>query len=361
MDCKAVKNRASLWLDGKLAFGGDAFLQHLDSCRSCARETAELQRVLAALHQTAPAFPAPEGFAPRVMGRIREEPARHSGSLLVKKLAMAASFLFLLGMNSLLVSRYLGGGKVIMPPVTAPASDRAGYPVLPVPPPEIFTQPEPVTTVPKSAPAGNDTVENKRPSGPQKAPVAPAKPVATAAVLPPPPAKPEKQQEPERQVMVASALPATIPGPEIFVQQRRVTEGVLLKVAVTELAQASQRLSEAAGIQGLAPVMASEMLADDGRMIKVYRYELPYLLADRFVAEALTLGRVLDERHVTEDVSDLYGQKLEQYRQLAAKALEARGAEAEELHRTINSLIMELVGMHNTSQDMKAVTVWLEG
>jgi hypothetical protein len=139
-----------------------------------------------------------------------------------------------------------------------------------------------------------------------------------------------------------------------------MTEGVLLKMAVTELPQASQRLAEAAGVRGLTPVMASEALSADGRLIRVYRYEVPYMKADRFVAEALTLGRVLDERHVAEDVSELYGQKLEQYRQLAARAQEASGAEAEALHSAMNGLVMELVGMNSTARDLKAVTIWLE-
>jgi len=41
------------------------------------------------------------------------------------------------------------------------------------------------------------------------------------------------------------------------------------------------------------------MLANDERLIKVYRYEVPWLQADTFISEALRrLGRVLDERHV---------------------------------------------------------------
>jgi negative regulator of sigma E activity len=366
MDCRAVDNLASAWLDGKLTSGEADFLRHLDGCRTCARETGELQAVLTAFRTTGAAVPAPAGFAGRVMARLQEEPLRDGTHLLFRKLALAASFLFLLGMNSLLVGRYLGGSnRVTLPPVPAPAAgpvtepappelspDRIEQPVVPVPGGQEALPAKPELIAPAvSAPTAASV----------PAPAAPVRQPAKAQVVPsPPPVSPDRQQEPEQQLRVATLSPAVIPDPEVFVQQRRVTEGVLLKVAVTELSQASQRLADAAGVQGLTPVMASEALAEDGRLIKVYRYEVPYLQANRFVTEALKLGRVLDERHVAEDVSNEYGRKLEQYRQLAAKAQEAGGAEAEELHRSINGLLLELAGMHSAARDMKAVTVWLE-
>lgn len=110
MDCKAANNLVSGWLDGKLACGEAAFLQHLSGCRACALEVSELQAVLAALRENSFAVPAaPDGFAGRVMERLQTETLRRGSShLLFRKFALVASFLFLLGMNSLLVSRYLG-------------------------------------------------------------------------------------------------------------------------------------------------------------------------------------------------------------------------------------------------------------
>ncbi|MBS3948168.1 MAG: hypothetical protein KGZ57_07730 [Dethiobacter sp.] len=350
MDCKEVSSRASLWLDGKLAAGESDFLRHLDVCRACAREVGELQTILTVLRdgRGRNTVSAPEGFAMRVMDRLQAERVPRFGRLPLRSLALAASFLFLLGMNSILVGRYLGeGSQVTLPSGPAAGSDQ----IMEIPP--------------ASLPDADEQPQISKPEVfivPVKpAPRAEAKPQSKPLVEQPADVKhptPERQ----RQVMVASLAAVTIPGPEVFVQQRRVTEGVLLKVAVTRLDEASRRLVEVAGRQGLDPVAVSEMLAADGRLIKVYRYEVPYLLSSRFVTEALNLnlGRVLDERHVTEDVSSEYGQKLEQYRQLAAKALDARGAEAEELYGAMNGLIRQLAGMHSTSRDKKAVTFWLE-
>lgn len=369
MDCKDVSSRASLWLDGKLAAGEADFLRHLDVCRACAREVGELQTILTVLRdgRGRNTVSAPEGFAMRVMDRLQAERVPRFGRLPLRSLALAASFLFLLGMNSILVGRYLGeGSQVTLPSGPAAGSDQ----IMEMPPaslPDADEQPQ--ISKPEALP------ETKEPAAPAlevSTPgtndlSAPVKPAPRAAARPQPApllAQPAavKRPAPVRQVMVASLAAVTIPGPEVFVQQRRVTEGVLLKVAVTRLDEASRRLVEVAGRQGLAPVTVSEMLAADGRLIKVYRYEVPYLLSSRFVTEALNLnlGRVLDERHVTEDVSGEYGQKLEQYRQLAAKALDARGAEAEKLYGAMNGLIGQLAGMHSTSRDKKAVTIWLE-
>jgi len=365
VDCKAVSSRASLWLDGKLADGEPDFLQHLDGCRACAREVGELQTILTALRDCRSTVSAPEGFARRVMYRLQAEPVPRFGWQSFRSLALVASFLFLLGMNSILVSRYLGGGRqVTLPPGPAAGADQT------------------VETSLGSLPAEDEQLQISEPEVPleTKEPVAPAPTVSTSgtndlslpvsdqATAPATPAKPalgpaaRPQPMPVRQVMAASFAPAIIPDPEVFVPQRRITEGVLLKMAVTRLNEASGRLEDVAGRQGLEPVMRSEVLAADGRLIKVYRYEVPFLLSGRFVLEVLNLnlGRVFDERRVTEDVSEEYGRKLEQYWQLAVRAQEARGAEAEELRRAKNGLIMELAGMHSTSRDKKAVTVWLE-
>lgn len=364
MDCRTANDQVSAWLDGKLASGEVAFLRHLSGCRACARETEELQTVLAAFRTTGVAVPAPEGFAGRVMTRLQAEPLTGGKQPLFRKLALAASFLFLLGMNSLLVGRFLGGSsRVQLPPVSAPASDLTTEPAAPEPVPADPIE-APVPGGQEAPPAKPELIAPAVNAPKATAVPSPAKPVrrpAKAQPLPQPqPVRPVQQQEPEQQLRVATLPPAIIPDPEVFVQQRRVTEGVLLKVAVKELSLASQRLADAAGVQDLVPVMASEALAEDGRLIKVYRYEVPYLQSNRFVTEALKLGRVLDERYVAEDVSNEYGRKLEQYSQLAARAQEAGGAEAEELHRSINALLLELAGMHSAARDMKAVTIWLE-
>jgi len=345
VNCKTANNLYSTRLDGELRSGQAALLQrHLDECRTCARETKELESLVAALRESRATVTAPAGFAFRVMDRLQAEPRPSHRPAFIRKFAVAASFIFLLGMNSLLLGRYLSGnGQTTPPAVTGPAANQ----IITSPPPDLL-----------SAQAEQPVL------------AAPPKKAAAARVLPPRPAAPRgpaapaTRQEPvaaEKRFMTASLPPAIIPGPEVFMPKRRVTEGSLLKIAVTDLPQAVQLLAEAAGRRGLTPAVASVSLAADGRLIKVYRYEVPCLQADLFVNEALRLGLVLDERHAAEDISDEYEQKLEQYRQLAARVKGTEGAEAAALYGEINALLTDLARMHSAASYARAVTVWLEG
>lgn len=360
MDCKTANNLYSAWLDRELSSGKAALLQrHLDECRTCARETKELESLVAAWRESRATVTAPEGFAFRVMDRLQAEPQPSHRPAFMRKFAVAASFIFLLGMNSLLLGRYLSGNGQTSPPavtespanqtITLPPPDSlpglVKEPQAPDPPKqeEVPAKQAPVVP-PKDGPsvATGPAVRAATPGG-QVAPVRTPAPVAA-----------------KQRFMTASLPPATIPDPEVFMPKRRVTEGSLLKIAVTDLPQAAQLLAEAAGRRGLAPVVASVSLADDGRLIKVYRYEVPWLQADMFFSEALRLGRVLDERHVAEDISTEYEQKLEQYRQLAARVKGTEGAQAAVLYGEINALLTDLARLHRAASDARAVTVWLE-
>ncbi|MBT9147963.1 MAG: hypothetical protein DDT32_01732 [Syntrophomonadaceae bacterium] len=209
------------------------------------------------------------------------------------------------------------------------------------------------------------------PAEQQPVPVAATSRVTAAQGLTPRPPAPRgqlvsvKTPQPasaEQPMVNASLSPVIIPDPEVFIPKRRVTEGSLLKIAVTDLPRASRLLAEAAAMRGLAPTVASVVLAADGRLVMLYRYEVPWFQANRFINDALHLGLVLDERHLTEDISVEYEQKLEQYRQLAARAHLAEGAKAAALQGKKNALLMELSRMHSAASDaQQAVTVWLEG
>jgi hypothetical protein len=321
-------------------------------------ETQELQSLFAVLRESRASVSAPPGFALRVMERLQAEPQPSRRPALIGRLAVAASFIFLLGMNSLLLSRYLSGnGQATTPVVTEPTAGQA----VVSPPPDLLTA---RAEGPKAPAPATDGISVAASPAEQPVPAAPPKKATAARVLPPRPAAPATTPEPaaaKQRFMTASLPPAIIPGPEVFMPKRRVTEGSLLKIAVTDLPQAAQLLTEAAGRRGLAPAVASVSLTDGGRLIKVYRFEVPWLQADMFLSEALRLGRVLDERHVVEDISAEYGQKLEKYRQLAARAKVTEGAEAAALYGEINALLTELARMHSVASDARAVTVWLEG
>lgn len=383
MNCKTASNYLSAWLDGELEVSKAAFLQHhLDACRDCSLKVSQLQTVLAVLRESRAPVAVPDGFSARVMERLQAEPQcdGQRTHLLFKKLAFAASFIFLLGMNSLLLGRYQsGGGQATLPPTALPPVKQTEQ----SPPPDSL----PVQLQEPSAPApshqqvelplvqapaeqaGSGLSVTAAPDVRQPVPVVPSGRTAAAQALKPRSAALSSQAAPLRTpkpaaakqpLRVASLSPTVIPDSEVFLPKRRVTEGRLLKIAVRDLPQAAELLAEAAGMRGLAPTVASVSLAPDGRLIALYRFEVPWQQANMFINQALSLGLVLDERQITEDISVEYREKLEQYRQLAARVHDAEGAEATALHNKKNDLLLDLARMHNAASGAQAVTVWLE-
>ncbi|MBT9177349.1 MAG: hypothetical protein DDT20_01682 [Firmicutes bacterium] len=386
MNCKTATKLFSAWLDGELDFNRAALLQHhLDACRDCERMLNQLQTVLVVLRESRTSVAVPDGFTARVLGRLQAETQRGSRQThsLFRKLAFAASFIFLLGMNALLLGRYQSGGnQAAQLPHPEPAGKQTVESLEPsllpgtlpsqakgreAPAPH---KPEGVAAEQAPAEQASDGLSvDASPPKRQPSAVASARRVTAAQGLTPRPVALSDQAAPVRMsqpaaaaqpLMVAALSPVIIPDPEVFIPKRRVTEGSLLKIAVTNLSRASQLLADAAGRHGLAPTVASVTLAADGRLIMLYRYEMPWFQANRFINEALHLGLVLDERHLTEDISVEYERKLEQYRQLAIRVQGAEGAEATMLQGRKNALLTELSRMHAAAGNAQAVTVWLE-
>ena len=90
------------------------FRSHVESCPSCKRYTTEMQQILSVLCSVKqPEAAPPPDFTNQVMSRLRQEEAATSERrflrIPLRSLAMAASMLFLLGMNNLVVSNYVAG------------------------------------------------------------------------------------------------------------------------------------------------------------------------------------------------------------------------------------------------------------
>ncbi|MFW0861024.1 MAG: zf-HC2 domain-containing protein [Dethiobacter sp.] len=392
MNCKIANKLFSAKLSGELDVKRAALLQHhLDECRDCEDLLNQLQTVLAVLRESQVSVAVPDGFTARVMDRLQAESQRaslHTHSLF-RKLAFAASFIFLLGMNGLLLDRYQSGqNQAALDPQTVPAGEQTVESVEPSLLPgqaegmEV-TAPHNQAGVPaeqaslqqasdglSAAPSPAEQASRQQasdglsmtpsPAEQQPVPVAATSRVTAAQGLTPRPPAPRgqlvsvKTPQPasaEQPMVNASLSPVIIPDPEVFIPKRRVTEGSLLKIAVTDLPRASRLLAEAAAMRGLAPTVASVVLAADGRLVMLYRYEVPWFQANRFINDALHLGLVLDERHLTEDISVEYEQKLEQYRQLAARVHLAEGAKAAALQGKRDALLMELSRMHSAASD----------
>jgi predicted anti-sigma-YlaC factor YlaD len=77
MECQAVKEQLSAWLDQELDAGAEAVLTaHLEGCEACRREWRQLRALDAALSKMA--APVPLGLAERVAAKVRR-PRRRQG------------------------------------------------------------------------------------------------------------------------------------------------------------------------------------------------------------------------------------------------------------------------------------------
>ena len=77
MECQAVQERLSAWLDGELAEAvGAAVEAHLERCEACRREWLKLAALDAALSNLT--APVPTGLAEKVVAKVRR-PRRRQG------------------------------------------------------------------------------------------------------------------------------------------------------------------------------------------------------------------------------------------------------------------------------------------
>ncbi len=354
MRCRKAKKMLSPWLDGALAAAPESgFLRHLDRCPSCAREARQLKAITGALRAHWAEAEPPPWLAAGVMARLEEAPARPVYALRLKALSLAVSVLLVFGLHSLVARDYLARWPVA--PAAAPRDglalpeDPAELPVVDNYVPADLAPEAAEPEVTKAAPVVAAPVERQRGPVPAPAPeVTAAAPAPEAAV-----AVPAVEAAP---VLVASLDTVVIPGPEVFLPQKRVAEGVTLRVAVPSMAAAAAQLEEVAASYGLAPAMEYTVLAHDGRLVRIYRYDVPFMLANQFVAGTTSLGRLLSEQRAASDISGEYNSKLEQYLQLAAQA----GSGEEGSAGTAALLLGDLARMHQAAQAMKSFTIWLE-
>ncbi len=367
MRCSDVRVLTSDWLDGLLSESQmNTFQKHLASCQSCSRYTTEMQQILAALCSTNKTQAAPPDFTNRVMSRLREEEAatvveRRFMRFPLKSLAMAASILLLLGINNFVVSDYVAG-KFIKPAPAgeAPVAEKPAPVkiVAQAPAPELVDAPEEALTNPEDILAAAVSEE------PVQEFVEEIRPVEIEVMELEKPSKPEPivvAEAPKSSVARNISLDdLVLPAPGVFVNGKRVTESTVVKLYVPQIDEAVRVLAANANMQGLAPAQEYTASSADGRVIKVYRYDVPYAQANQFANAAYGLGRVIGEEWTNDDITGEYEQKLAEYRQLVERSLAATGEEAEQLNESINSLVGELAIMDKKSKEMKSVIVWLE-
>lgn len=392
MKCSDIKLHMYDWLDGLLPeIREREFQAHLDYCPVCTREAQETKQVLAALATLKkPAAVPPPDFTASVMNRLREEEKvvyeRRFMQIPIRSLAMAASMLFLLGINTIVLGGYRAGGLITLK--LTPVTDST--PVEKPEPPETVVE-QPVEKPPVAQNNGNtepelpvdDPVEApvEEPVGtpddlvaevPADTVTEPEEPDTTVVETP---AETDVPSVPDTNLptedLVAEAPPVfrnkevnlqnlVLPDPEIFSTQKRVAEGTIVKLDVQHMETASQMLVSNASLQGLTPTVDYTVLTTDGRLIRVYQYDVPFMQVNKFVTGTATLGRLITEERSRNDITTEYLRKLDQYEKLVEQSLSAKGAEAEQLNEEINKLVQELSEMDRNAKDTQKVIVWLE-
>jgi anti-sigma factor RsiW len=103
MECGAIQEQLSAWLDGELAAtAGAAIEAHLAGCAACRREWLKLTALDAALGNLT--APVPTGLAEKVLRRVRR-PRRRSGW---QSVAVAACLVLGLALGGTMARNFYG-------------------------------------------------------------------------------------------------------------------------------------------------------------------------------------------------------------------------------------------------------------
>lgn len=411
--CREVKGKMADWLDGLLPERQREFQVHLDSCNSCYRRVQETKQVVHALSKLKqPVAAPPPEFTAKVMNYLKTEclqkeekisGQRHLLRIPLRSLALAASILFLFGINSILLSSHGVGGLIGRTPVTdsaagdkeavanpneinqvpqfpparediigEPAGDSANLPAdLPPAHPEVLpvaisadlppVQPEALhVAIPAEQPVAAKIAERQKPLAIPREKELPVKMVRQGS----PPQSRTAEELKELAAVPLSLLPTQVniqvPEPHIFLNRRRVTESTVLKIHVRQLAMASQTLVSNARMQGATPTMEDTILTHDGRLIRLYQFEVPFTQTNQFLAGATLLGNLITEKQIHTDITNEYAKKLAQYEQAVRQRFDAGGEEEARLSQTINQLLSQMSALDRNSRTTQNVTVWLE-
>src|ERR1700756_2504089 len=103
MQCEEIRPRFDAYLDGELAGSGQAQLrEHVENCPDCGPEMASLERLRAAIRQSAPDYRAPEALRSRIRFALRREAAASAAAATRAPgwLAYAASLLLAVAAGS---------------------------------------------------------------------------------------------------------------------------------------------------------------------------------------------------------------------------------------------------------------------
>jgi len=393
------------WLDGLLPDRQGEFQAHLDGCLPCSRRVLETKQVITALCKLKrPVAPPPPEFSAQVMARLRLEQLETGHRFFripLRSLALAASILFLVGINGLVLSSYGRGGLIggVLAPVTdsPPAAQQAvtetkrESPPLQKPPAEEGLIEKPVGTADDLPAEVPGEIVPAQPGSLPAAPMLEQSAAIAVSELQKQESTPLRRERPEKlsaqqRVQQGSLLDAVkkpapltstpgapslqpqqvnfqelvLPEPQIFINRRRFTENTVVKINVQQLSTASQILASDARLQGATPIMEQTIFTHDGRLIRIHQFEVPFVQANRFVAGTTSLGRLIAEEQHLVDITNDYAEKLTYYERLAKQRLVASGEEAERLNKAINELLKQMVGLDRNTSTTQNVTVWLE-
>jgi hypothetical protein len=370
MYCRKVKQLFFPWLDEELPEKDvRALNKHLAECDLCAGEAFQLKAISAALQKMNEPVTPPEGFRVQVISRLQAEltdgqtgvsTGQAAGMEVAGRwrrgldtgwkrgVATAAAFVLLLGGSAGIAARYVGTPGVLKPPALVAEKDPAnriasnqsgsGSVIPPVQPP-VETQKSPENSGP------GENGGNRRQGSSSVSQSIPG-PLQQSAQ------KPGSNTTPQRVTATAE--------PKIFLNQSRTIESLLWKVNVMDLDAATGQLMTGAKVKGISYSVGHEIQLDNGRMVNIFRFEVPQPVADQFAGIIVGLGQVVSRDRNVRDISGEFTEKLDRYHGLLAERKIADGQQAKQLDTEIKRVGAELTAMDKEAREQLVFIVWLE-
>ena len=385
MQCREVRQLIHSRLDDELSGAREVeFREHLAVCADCRAEWAQYRALIDALRGMAAPVSPPPGFAAGVMERLAGEavgtgpvmqptgrgPGRWWGSLSAawrRGVAVAASVLILLAGSTGFAARYgwlPALTQTHAPSVVADNTDTGGGSAGPKSAPDQngAARADGKTSAapgqPDNAKAKDATSKNTDQSGGSTALTgAPADAAGSSggkAAQQTKGAAADSGRQAGTAAAARSANNAAAAAPQVFLNHPRTIDSTLIKVQVTDLAAARQKLLAAAG--GAAGQSFGRQSVD-GHTVEILRFVVPAQRAASLEIAASSLGVLLDEQRQSSDISAQFAAALDHYQALLARR--DAGGDTADLNAQIDSLAQQLTEWDREAQN-QVVVVWLQ-
>lgn len=360
MDCRAVNNLISAYLDGALSIDEQvAFNEHLSNCPHCAREMELSQKISCALRDIGrEEITSPPELTGLVMANLREERRSKQAWLPAtwqKAVAAAAAAALIIAGGSTAAMNLLPKAAIVaeIPGSSEPVVTLVENPTVNI------------TELPASSEVetGNAETASEPKSNEQE-----IEPVAGEAGIAPPAANTSapdnKPEAPDNSggLQVAANLPAGEADPyasrALLSSGEKVVSSTLLKVTAADLTGTKAAAVNLAAGAGAATQVFPEQNGD--KNVVVLRMTVDSRQASGLASELADLGALVDRKDESSDITANYNETLVHYRDLQAQlSVSSNQGERLQLESQAASYRQQLETW-DTESGKQVITLWLE-